>query len=163
MRLTRDEKRDQAYRAGAVYLRTLGIDSQTELTRVLDIAMNPNSLFADHQNKLLASNASARLLSVDDEIRPVIEFLSSLGLSDQQVKQVVLEHPPVISYSPAEQLQPFLDGLRGLGIRDPLAVVVRRPSLLGLSLRDNVQRIVEYLKEAGNTMEQIEEMLATTI
>jgi hypothetical protein len=26
-----------------------------------------------------------------------------------------------------------------------------------------VQRIVEYLKEAGNTMEQIEEMLATTI
>jgi hypothetical protein len=30
----------------------------------------------------------ARLLSVDDEIRPVIEFLSSLGLSDQQVKQV---------------------------------------------------------------------------
>lgn len=25
------------------------------------------------------------------------------------------------------------------------------------------QRIVEYLKEAGNTMEQIEEMLATTI
>jgi hypothetical protein len=52
---------------------------------------------------------------------------------------VVLEHPPVISYSPAEQLQPFLDGLRGLGIQDPLAVVVRRPSLLGLSLRDNVQ------------------------
>lgn len=34
IRLTRDEKRDQAYRAGAVYLRTLGIDSQTELTRV---------------------------------------------------------------------------------------------------------------------------------
>jgi hypothetical protein len=26
-----------------------------------------------------------------------------------------------------------------------------------------VQRIVEYLKEAGNSMEQIEEMLATTI
>ena len=45
----------------------------------------------------------------------------------------------MISYSPAEQLQPFLDGLRGLGIQDPLAVVVRRPSLLGLSLRDNVQ------------------------
>ena len=123
----------------------------------------------------------ARLLSVDDDIRPVIEFLKSLGLSDQQVKevgrhqalcmgmaserlatlslimlpdpavfstmstherrerQVVLEHPPVVSYSPAEQLQPFLDGLRDLGIRDPLAVVVRRPSLLGLSLRDNVQ------------------------
>ena len=52
---------------------------------------------------------------------------------------MVLEHPPVISYSPAEQLQPFLDGLRGLGIQDPLAVAVRRPSLLGLSLRDNVQ------------------------
>jgi hypothetical protein len=131
------------------------------------------------------TSLQARLLSVDDDIRPVIEYLKSLGLSDQQVKevgrhqaqcvhmtqerlvvrapimlphsehpqdravvfitllvdkrQVVLEHPPVVSYSPAEQLQPFLDGLRDLGIRDPLAVVVRRPSLLGLSLRDNVQ------------------------
>ena len=50
-----------------------------------------------------------------------------------------------------------------LQCRDPLAVVVRRPSLLGLSLRDNVQRIVAYLLEAGNSMQQVEEMLATTI
>jgi hypothetical protein len=93
--------------------------------------MNPNSLFADHQNKLRASNASvrltllrvaycrspmgfkvhwkhtclhlvhhaagirpcacflqARLLSVDSDIRPVIEYLTSLGLSEQQVKEV---------------------------------------------------------------------------
>lgn len=55
---TRDEKRDAAYREGAAFLRSLDITSQTELTRVLDIAMNPNSLFADHQNKLRASNTS---------------------------------------------------------------------------------------------------------
>ncbi len=58
-RLTRDEKRDAAYREGAAYLRTLGIDTQTEITRVLDIAMNPNSLFADRQtNKMRSGNAS---------------------------------------------------------------------------------------------------------
>ena len=59
-RLTRDEKRDVAYREGARYLRQhLGIDTQTELTRVLDMAMNPNSLFADRQtNKMRAGNAS---------------------------------------------------------------------------------------------------------
>jgi hypothetical protein len=58
--LTRDERRDVAYREGAVYLRTLGIDSQTELTRVLDIAMNPNSLFVDRQSKLRPGNDSVR-------------------------------------------------------------------------------------------------------
>ncbi len=77
--------------------------------------------------------------------------------------QVVLEHPPVLSYSPAERLAPFVEGLAGLGVREPLAIIVRRPSLLGLSLRENIQRIVSYLQEAGHSMEQIEEMLATTI
>jgi hypothetical protein len=160
---TRDEKRDTAYREGAAFLRSLDITSQTELTRVLDIAMNPNSLFADHQNKLRASNASARLLSVEDDIKPVIEYLESLGLDKAQVKQVVLEHPPVLSYDPRERLAPFIEGLGGLGVRDPLAIIVRRPSLLGLSLRENIQRIVGYLQEAGHGMEDIEEMLATTI
>ena len=34
----------------------------------------------------------ARLLSVEDDIKPVIEYLTSLGLDTAQVKQVSAEH-----------------------------------------------------------------------
>lgn len=160
---TYDEQRDVSYREGAAYLRSLGITGQTELTRVLDIAMNPNSLFAEHQNKMRAVNASARLLSVANDIRPVVEYLMSLGLSGEDVKEVILEHPPVISYSPTQRLAPFIEDLRQLGITDPLRVIVRRPSLLGLTVEGSISRIVGYLIETGNDMSQVEDLLATTI
>lgn len=161
--LTRDERRDVAYREGAVYLRTLGIDSQTELTRVLDIAMNPNSLFVDRQSKLRPGNDSARLLSVEEDIKPVVGFFTSLGLSYTQVRQVILLHPPVISYSVTERLAPFLESLETMGLPDPIKVVLRRPSLLGLSNRDNLSRIVSYLLDSGHSMEEVAEMVATSV
>ena len=37
---------------------------QTELTRVLDLAMNPNSLFAERANKLRGANASVSTLQL---------------------------------------------------------------------------------------------------
>lgn len=152
-----------AYREGAVYLRTLGIENQTDLTRVLDISMNPNSLFVDRQSKLRPGNDSARLLSVESDIQPVVEWLTTQGLTDPQVKQVILGHPPVISYSPSERLQPFLESLQAAGIPEPMAVVLRRPTLLGLSNRDNLARIVSYLVDSGHSMEEVAELLATSV
>ena len=44
-----------------------------------------------------------------------------------------------------------------------MAIILRRPSLLGLSTRDSLKRIVAYLLESGNTMEEVAELLATTV
>lgn len=49
---------DTAYQEGAEYLRSIGIESQGELMRILDVAMNPNSLFGRHRDKKRAVNAS---------------------------------------------------------------------------------------------------------
>ena len=51
---------EEAYRAGAEYLRSIGIDSQGEIMRVLDVAMNPNSLFGRHRDKKRAINVNVR-------------------------------------------------------------------------------------------------------
>ena len=40
-----------SYLAAANFLRGLGIDSQADLNRVLDVAMNPNSLFQRSNRK----------------------------------------------------------------------------------------------------------------
>ena len=52
---------EEAYRAGAEFLRTIGIESQGEIMRVLDVAMNKNSLFGRHRDKKRAINVNVRL------------------------------------------------------------------------------------------------------
>lgn len=48
---------DQAYQDGGAFLRSIGIDSNAEISRVLDVAMNPNSLFVTLRDKKRAGNA----------------------------------------------------------------------------------------------------------
>ncbi len=76
--------------------------------------------------------------------------------------QVVLEHPPILSYSPTELLLPVIDYLRSLGFNDPAEVVRRRPTLLGLA-PEALVRIVEYLQANDYTSEQIAEYLQTSL
>ena len=47
---------DVAYQEGAEYLQTVGIESKGEVARILDIAMNPNSLFLTLRDKKRAVN-----------------------------------------------------------------------------------------------------------
>ena len=49
---------EEAYSAGATFLRSLGIESKGEVMRVLDVAMNPNSLFGRHRDKKRAINVN---------------------------------------------------------------------------------------------------------
>ena len=53
---------DVAYQEGAEYLQTLGIESKGEVARILDIAMNPNSLFLTLRDKKRAVNSYVRVL-----------------------------------------------------------------------------------------------------
>ena len=53
---------DAAYQEGAEYLQSIGIDSKGEVARVLDIAMNPNSLFLTLRDKKRAINVNVSTL-----------------------------------------------------------------------------------------------------
>jgi len=48
---------DQAYQDGGAFLRSIGIESNADISRVLDVAMNPNSLFVTLRDKKRAGNA----------------------------------------------------------------------------------------------------------
>lgn len=43
------------YEEGAAFLKNLGMDQATEIARVLDIAMNPNSLFRERRRTVNAN------------------------------------------------------------------------------------------------------------
>jgi hypothetical protein len=51
---------DAAYQEGSQYLQSIGIESKGEIARILDIAMNPNSLFLTLRDKKRAVNAHVR-------------------------------------------------------------------------------------------------------
>lgn len=49
---------DSAYQEGAEYLHSLGMDNKGDIMRILDVAMNPNSLYARHRDRKRSTNAS---------------------------------------------------------------------------------------------------------
>ncbi|PNH11459.1 hypothetical protein TSOC_001684 [Tetrabaena socialis] len=154
---------DPAYINGAAYLRTVGFVNQAEVARVLDIAMNPDSLFLSYGDGRRTKNASARKLDVDADIKPVVDFLLARGVSVGDVAKTISGHPPVLSYSVPDRLEPFWDYLASLGITNVSAAIIARPSLLGLDVDANLRKIVEYLKYTETPPELIIKYVAESI
>lgn len=131
----------------------------------------------------------ARRLNVQNDMQPVCQFFKNQGLSEQEVVevcrsakhvllvsaftvaipsescilQVVSEHPPVLSYSIDNRLQPFMAYLQEIGIAEPAKAVLQRPTLLGLDADKNLRAIVGYLQENGHSPEDICHLLQTSI
>lgn len=49
---------DQAYQEGGAFLRSIGFEANAEISRILDVAMNPNTLFVTLRDKKRAGNAA---------------------------------------------------------------------------------------------------------
>jgi hypothetical protein len=154
---------DPGYLAAANYLKTIGFTNTAEIARVLDIAMNPNSLFVQYNDAKRSTNVNARTLSVEGDMQPVVNFLTVQGLSSPQVVQVITAHPPVLSYNVQQRLEPFWDYLRSIGMDDVAAAVVKRPSLLGLDVDANLKKIVDYLQYVETPPDKIVEYITKTI
>lgn len=151
------------YAEGSQFLKSIGFQNVSEISRVLDIAMNPNSLYMKDRHKRRSVNVNARRLSVQEDMQPVCQFLQSQGLSEQQIVEVVTQHPPVLSYSIENRLQPFMAFLKEIGIADPAQTVLQRPTLLGLDADNSLCAIVGYLQENGHSSEEVAHLLQTTI
>lgn len=74
---------DPDYLAAASFLAEIGFTNKTEIARVLDIAMNPNSLFV-----AASVNANARPLTVADDMQPVVQYLQSKGVKAGDIVKV---------------------------------------------------------------------------
>ncbi|KAL6754705.1 hypothetical protein V8C86DRAFT_2694782 [Haematococcus lacustris] len=144
---------DPAYAAGAAYLKAIGFTNAAEIARILDVAMNPNSLFLDSATR--KRNASARILSVEEDMQPVVDFLLSVHVSKGDMLKIISAHPPVLSYSVPQRLQPFVEYLQELGIQDVGAAISNRPSLLGLDANQQIRKMVEYLQSVETPPELI--------
>jgi hypothetical protein len=78
-------------------------------------------------------------------------------------RQVISGHPPVLSYSVTGRLEPFWDYLAGIGVADVGAVLVARPSLLGLDVHKNLEKIIGYLRSVETPPELVVKYLIESL
>ena len=76
--------------------------------------------------------------------------------------QVIIEYPAALCHSTG-RLESFLKYLSDLGIKSPAKVVLQRPSLLGVDAEKGLAQIIEYLQANEYSIDQIEQLLATTL
>lgn len=61
-RLSTQTANDEAYQECSAFLRSIGIDNRAEIARIMDIATNPDSIYATFQGKKRESNSMVRLV-----------------------------------------------------------------------------------------------------
>eukprot|EP00210_Caulerpa_lentillifera_P005735 g5483.t1 len=153
---------DPAYVEGGEFLKSLGMTNQAEISRVLDVAMNPDSLFLSPKERRI-SNASARRLSVKNDMKPVLLYLRSVGLMDTQIVKMVSSNPSILGYSVENRLAPVYEFLESVGVKDPSSALANRPSLFGLDVENNLKKMVDYLQDNEYAPEQIVKWLETSL
>ena len=102
--------------------------------------------------------------SSSDDLAPVVAFLrEDLGASRAEVRALVQAYPRVLGYDVEARLGPLVACLSELGVKDPVALLQARPSLLGLDPGEALQRIVDYLRSTGESPEAILQYLETSL
>jgi structural maintenance of chromosome 2 len=87
--------------------------------------------------------------SPQDKVRPCLEWLElQLGLSRQQVAEVVRRFPAVLGYGVKSHLVPHMAYLKSLGVSEQQLpeLVLERPYVLGVGIETLVQYLTKELR-----------------
>lgn len=96
-------------------------------------------------------------------MKPLVAFLKSYDMSNDDVVRVITMHPPILCYDIKERIEPLVTYLKGVGLSDPIKSLVQRPSLFGLEADGNLDKIVSFLKENDYSEEAIIGILENSI
>uniref|UniRef100_A0A7S0D8K6 Uncharacterized protein n=1 Tax=Amorphochlora amoebiformis TaxID=1561963 RepID=A0A7S0D8K6_9EUKA len=146
------------------YLATIGIENRNERARLIDLNTNPNSLFASVSNKKGSKvYIKARPLNLDHDVKPVIRYLSALGVKKDEIPSMIIAQPAMIGYDVETHIKPLVDCLEDIGVENISRLLVRRPTILGLSNTQSLNKIVDYLKSVDTPLDKIIEYLSTSL
>lgn len=76
---------------------------------------------------------------------------------------MISKMPSILGYDIEKRIRPVVEYLDSIGLKDPIKTIAKRPSLLGLDVEQNLKKIVEYLRENNYDVDQIVELLETSI
>ncbi|CAK9093214.1 Transcription termination factor MTERF5 [Durusdinium trenchii] len=118
---------------------------------------------AIHRSMMLESQLSAGQ-SIDNNLKPKLQWLSQLGLSKSQVAKAVAAFPKVLGYRIEQNLKPKVQWLLDLGLNKTqiAKAVACKPQILGYSIEQNLKPTVQWLGDLGLTKTQVAKTVATS-
>ena len=140
-----------------------GIVNNREVEIIVDVLTNPASGFVDRKLAKNLASIQVRELDTEEHIRPVAAYLRELGATREQIRRMMVVHPPVCVYDVEDHLRPLVAYLGEVGVGDVVEVLTSRPSLLGLRSDENLTKIVEWLQADGYSKEEIVEYLRKSL
>ncbi|KAL5999053.1 hypothetical protein ACLOJK_010003 [Asimina triloba] len=80
-----------------------------------------------------------------------IEFLRSIGLSEEEIFRIILSHPSIFSASRERKLQPRIEFLKqcGLDTNDIFKFLMEKPMFLSISFEENLSKKLGFLVKLG--------------
>ena len=108
-------------------------------------------------SKVVADFPPILSLTVEDTLRPKVEYLMSIGVKQEDIGKVVTKHPQVLSFSIDNTMKQRIEYLKSIGVKheDIGKVVTDLPQVLSYSIDDNMKQRIEYLKSIGVKQEDI--------
>ena len=110
------------------------------------------------ENNLLAGQ------SIDNNLKPKLQWLSQIGLSKSQVAKAVAVFPKLLGYRIEQNLKPTIQWLLDLGLSKAQVAkaVACKPQILGYSIEKNLKLTVQWLRDLGLTKTQVAKTVATS-
>ena len=128
----------------------------------ISLFLHEQGFTAVHVSMMRAKRFSARQ-SIDNNLKPKLQWLSQLGLTKTQVAKAVATFPAILGYSIKQNLKPTVQWLLDMGLSKAQVakVVATHPATLGLSIEQNLKLTVQWLRDLGLTKTQVAKVVAT--
>ncbi|CAE7253203.1 MTERF4, partial [Symbiodinium sp. CCMP2456] len=111
--------------------------------------------------KSIARFPSVLGYSIEANLKPKVQWIKGIGLSQSQVAKVIAVFPSVLGYSIEENLKPTADWIKGLGLSQSQVakVISSHPQVLGLSVEANLKPTVEWIKGLGLSQSHVAKVI----
>ena len=111
--------------------------------------------------KLITTSPQVLGLSIEENLKPTVEWIKGLGLNQSQVAKLIATCPSVLRYSIEANLKPTVEWIKGLGLSQSQVakLIATFPPVLGLSIDANLKPTVEWIKGLGLGQSQVAKVI----
>jgi len=129
----------------------------------ISLFLHDQGFTAVHIGMMQAKRLSAGQ-SIDNNLKPKLQWLSQLGLSKSQVAKAVAAFPKVLGYRIEQNLKPTLQWLLDLGLNKTqiAKAVACKPQILGYSIEQKLKPTAQWLLDLGLSKAQVAKVVATS-
>jgi len=128
--------------------RLLAADHRTVTSEVIGFFRNEMKIKAEDLGQLVLAYPSILSCCVNNQMRPVFQWLMKIGIPIEKMSRILKLHPKVMSYSLENNLKPTVQYLWdevGINREQIGRVICSYPHLLGLSVDLNLRPMMQYL------------------